>query len=86
MASTLSTVQAFFAKILALFSAVFKLSEITWKSVRKRDISRKSVVQKSKIESRRIFENSSGPSFRTDIYRSYLLGAPDKCYIFVDKL
>ena len=34
------------------------------------------MVQKSKIESRRIFENSSGPSFRTDIYRNYSLAAP----------
>lgn len=51
--SALFNVQTFVAKILALFSAVFKLSEITWKSVRKREISRKSVVQKSKIENRK---------------------------------
>ena len=49
----LFTVQAFFAKVLALFSAVSKLNEITWKSVRKCEISRKSVVQKSKIENRK---------------------------------
>ena len=79
----LFTVQAFFAKMLALFSAVSKLNEITWKSVRKCEISRKSVVQKSKIESLRTFENSSGPSFRTDIYRNYSLGAPDVCIYYL---
>ena len=34
------------------------------------------MVQKSKIESRRIFENSNGPSFRKDIYRNYSLDTP----------
>ena len=77
--SALFNVQAFFAKILALFSAVSKRNEISWKYIRKCEMSRKSVqkmVQKSKIESRRIFENSSGPSFRKDIYRNYPLDAP----------
>ena len=34
------------------------------------------MVQKSKIESRRIFENSNGPSFQKDIYRNYSLDTP----------
>ena len=34
------------------------------------------MVQKSKIQRRRIFENSNGPSFRKHIYRNYSLDAP----------
>ena len=34
------------------------------------------MVQKSKIESHRIFEFSNGPSFRKDIYRNYSLDTP----------
>ena len=74
--------QVFFAKILAHFSAVSNL-KISWKSVRKCELSRKSVPENgSEIENRkskiadRIFENSSGPSFGTDIYQNYSLGAP----------
>ena len=64
-------------------SVRFRNLKISWKSVRKCEISRKSVPENgSKIENRkskvadRIFENSSGPSFRTDFYRNYSLGAP----------
>ena len=50
----LFNVQAFFATILARFSAVSKLNEISWKSVRKCEISRKSVPENGlEIEDRK---------------------------------
>ena len=52
--SALLNVQAFFAKILALFSAVSKRNEISWKYIRKCEMSRKSVPENgSEIENRK---------------------------------
>ena len=73
--------QVFFAKILALLSAVSDLKNILEICQKMRNIqeicSRKWFRNRKSKVADRIFENSSGPFFRTDIlYRNYSLGAP----------
>ena len=57
--SALFNVQAFFAKILALFIAVSKRNEISWKYIRKCEMSRKSVPENGSE-----IENQKSPNVR----------------------
>ena len=57
--SALFNVHTFFAKILALFIAVSKRNEISWKYIRKCEMSRKSVPENGSE-----IENQKSPNVR----------------------
>ena len=61
--SALLNVQAFFAKILALFSAVSKRNEISWKYIRKCEMKKK-CEWKSVPENGSEIENRKSPNIR----------------------